>query len=81
MKGERCCENCANLHVSIVKVDFGCGGIEYEDCAEIDNMSDEDVELADAGECPKWKAIDYEELRAVEEAEYQAWLDSEKENR
>ncbi len=76
MVGEHNCDNCAKLVFSIIKVDFGPGGLYDECCPEWDDMSDEDTELANAGECPRWEPIDHEELKAIADGEYQDYLDS-----
>lgn len=79
MKEEHRCRNCAHNWTGIVKVDFGYGGIWDEECFVMDDMSDEEVELANIGECPRWQPIDEAEMEAEAEAEYQYWLDMQKE--
>lgn len=72
---DRCCDNCAKLCVSIVKVDFGYGGIEDFNCPEWPYMSDEEVELSNEGRCPRFVPIDWDEVRRQQDEEYECMKD------
>ena len=66
MIGDRCCENCAKVCVGTVRVDSGYGGIDDFDCPEWESMSDDEIDLMNAGQCPRFEPIDWEKVNREE---------------
>lgn len=66
MIGNRCCENCAKVCVGTVRVDSGYGGIDDFDCPEWESMSDGEIDLMNAGQCPRFEPIDWAKVNREE---------------
>ena len=53
------CGDCAHAHAYFVRVGDCAYGNDVEDfcCDREDDMTDDDVELANAGKCPMWEKM------------------------
>lgn len=70
---ERNCDHCAKFSNGYDRYT----GTDLSDCPEWDTMTDEEVEASNRGECPRFVEIDWEAVRADEEAMYESWVELE----